>query len=191
MNWSEVKNSKKILKWRLDDKKIPFLLELKLNLPNIFILSFKSIIFMPWGNSIKTRIKPVWPSRVAFSSSSIVLSFEYHEIWVEYLFTDFYNCLRSRQSYGRRKMRDHRWLCGPKCLFKMGKHYLQPLRVHLCCTVKLIVILKGWCQWTKIYGEDGPSQGASAPGGGRAGQCKTSADCASRVPYCSKLASTN
>jgi len=45
----------------------------------------------------------------------------------------------------------------------------------------------GWCQWTKIYGEDGPSQGASAPGGGRAGQCKTSADCASRVPYCSKL----
>merc|ERR1711899_399227 len=45
----------------------------------------------------------------------------------------------------------------------------------------------GWCQWTKIYGEDGPSQGASAPGAGRAGQCKTSADCASRVPYCSKL----
>merc|ERR1712156_422793 len=45
----------------------------------------------------------------------------------------------------------------------------------------------GWCQWTKIYGEDGPSQGASAPAGGRAGQCKTSADCASRVPYCSKL----
>merc|ERR1719210_292987 len=39
----------------------------------------------------------------------------------------------------------------------------------------------------KIYGEDGPSQGASAPAGGRAGQCKTSADCASRVPYCSKL----
>ena len=45
----------------------------------------------------------------------------------------------------------------------------------------------GWCQWTKIYGEDGPSQGASAPAGGRAGQCKTSADCASRVPYCSDL----
>merc|ERR1712110_379215 len=45
----------------------------------------------------------------------------------------------------------------------------------------------GWCQWTKIYGEDGPSQGANAPAGGRAGQCKTSADCASRVPYCSKL----
>jgi len=45
----------------------------------------------------------------------------------------------------------------------------------------------GWCQWTKIYGEDGPSQGANAPGKGRAGQCKTSADCASRVPYCSKL----
>ena len=45
----------------------------------------------------------------------------------------------------------------------------------------------GWCQWTSIYGEDGPSQGSSAPGGGRAGQCKTSADCASRVPYCSKL----
>ena len=45
----------------------------------------------------------------------------------------------------------------------------------------------GWCQWTKIYGEDGPSQGASAPGAGRAGQCKTSADCASRTPYCSNL----
>merc|ERR1711935_816819 len=45
----------------------------------------------------------------------------------------------------------------------------------------------GWCQWTKIYGEEEPSQGASAPAGGRAGQCKTSADCASRVPYCSKL----
>jgi len=45
----------------------------------------------------------------------------------------------------------------------------------------------GWCQWTKIYGEDGPSQGSSAPGAGRAGQCVTSADCASRVPYCSKL----
>ena len=45
----------------------------------------------------------------------------------------------------------------------------------------------GWCQWTKIYGEDGPSQGSSAPSGGRAGQCKTSADCASRVPYCSAL----
>merc|ERR1712172_60037 len=45
----------------------------------------------------------------------------------------------------------------------------------------------GWCRWTKIYGEEGPSQGASAPAGGRAGQCKTSADCASRVPYCSKL----
>jgi len=45
----------------------------------------------------------------------------------------------------------------------------------------------GWCQWTKIYGEDGPSQGSSAPGGGRSGQCKTSADCASRVPYCSEL----
>merc|ERR1712156_1071151 len=45
----------------------------------------------------------------------------------------------------------------------------------------------GWCQWTKIYGEDGPSQGASAPSGGKAGQCKTSADCASRVPYCSEL----
>merc|ERR1740128_1570425 len=45
----------------------------------------------------------------------------------------------------------------------------------------------GWCQWTTIYGhhlspgEDGPSQGASAPAGGKAGQCKTSADCASRV----------
>merc|ERR1712002_1306777 len=49
----------------------------------------------------------------------------------------------------------------------------------------------GWCQWTKIYGEDGPSQGASAPAGGRAGQCKTSADCASRVPYCSKLGFCN
>merc|ERR1712079_935535 len=45
----------------------------------------------------------------------------------------------------------------------------------------------GWCQWTKICGEEGPSQGSSAPSGGRAGQCKTSADCASRVPYCSKL----
>merc|ERR1712088_1104853 len=45
----------------------------------------------------------------------------------------------------------------------------------------------GWCQWTKIYGEDGPSQGANAPGAGRSGQCVTSADCASRVPYCSKL----
>ena len=45
----------------------------------------------------------------------------------------------------------------------------------------------GWCQWTKIYGEDGPSQGAEAPAGGRAGQCRTSADCASRVPYCSDL----
>ena len=31
------------------------------------------------------------------------------------------------------------------------------------------------------------SQGSSAPGGGIAGQCVTSADCASRVPYCSKL----
>ena len=29
-------------------------------------------------------------------------------------------------------------------------------------------------------GQDGPSQGASAPAGGKAGQCKTSADCASR-----------
>merc|ERR1712130_387519 len=45
----------------------------------------------------------------------------------------------------------------------------------------------GWCQWTTIYGQDGPSQGASAPSGGKAGQCVTSADCASRVPYCSKL----
>jgi len=45
----------------------------------------------------------------------------------------------------------------------------------------------GWCQWTKIYGEEGPSQGAAAPAGGVAGQCVTSADCASRVPYCSKL----
>lgn len=45
----------------------------------------------------------------------------------------------------------------------------------------------GWCQWTNIYGEDGPSQGSSAPGAGVAGQCVTSADCASRVPYCSKL----
>jgi len=45
----------------------------------------------------------------------------------------------------------------------------------------------GWCQWTSIYGADGPSQGAAAPGGGRAGQCVTSADCGSRVPYCSKL----
>ena len=45
----------------------------------------------------------------------------------------------------------------------------------------------GWCQWTKIYGEEGPSQGANAPGAGRSGQCVTSADCASRVPYCSKL----
>ena len=36
-------------------------------------------------------------------------------------------------------------------------------------------------------GEDGPSQGAGAPGAGRSGQCVTSADCASRVPYCSKL----
>merc|ERR1712130_1038097 len=45
----------------------------------------------------------------------------------------------------------------------------------------------GWCQWTSIYGSDGPSQGASAPSGGKAGQCKTSADCASRVPYCSEL----
>lgn len=45
----------------------------------------------------------------------------------------------------------------------------------------------GWCQWTTIYGKDGPSQGASAPGEGKAGQCVTSADCASRVPYCSKL----
>ena len=31
------------------------------------------------------------------------------------------------------------------------------------------------------------SQGSSAPDGGRAGQCKTSADCGSRVPYCSQL----
>merc|ERR1719219_3260563 len=45
----------------------------------------------------------------------------------------------------------------------------------------------GWCQWTKIYGDEGPSQGANAPGAGRSGQCVTSADCASRVPYCSKL----
>merc|ERR1712037_322759 len=45
----------------------------------------------------------------------------------------------------------------------------------------------GWCQWTSIYGSDGPSQGAAAPGKGRSGQCKTSADCASRVPYCSEL----
>merc|ERR1712037_1071419 len=45
----------------------------------------------------------------------------------------------------------------------------------------------GWCQWTSIYGSDGPSQGAAAPGEGRSGQCKTSADCASRVPYCSEL----
>merc|ERR1712168_315266 len=36
-------------------------------------------------------------------------------------------------------------------------------------------------------GEDGPSQGSSAPGAGRSGQCQTSADCASRVPYCSEL----
>ena len=40
---------------------------------------------------------------------------------------------------------------------------------------------------TKIYGEDGPSHGANAPGEGRAGQCKTRAECAERVPYCSKL----
>merc|ERR1712106_60037 len=45
----------------------------------------------------------------------------------------------------------------------------------------------GWCQWTTIYGQEGPSQGASAPSGGKAGQCTTSADCGSRVPYCSKL----
>lgn len=45
----------------------------------------------------------------------------------------------------------------------------------------------GWCQWTTIYGQDGPSQGQAAPGQGRSGQCVTSADCASRVPYCSKL----
>jgi len=45
----------------------------------------------------------------------------------------------------------------------------------------------GWCQWTTIYGQDGPSQGAAAPSGGKAGQCVTSADCGSRVPYCSKL----
>jgi len=45
----------------------------------------------------------------------------------------------------------------------------------------------GWCQWTDIYGSDGPSQGSSAPDGGKSGQCVTSADCASRVPYCSKL----
>eukprot|EP00090_Calanus_glacialis_P005024 TRINITY_DN13841_c0_g1_i1.p1 TRINITY_DN13841_c0_g1~~TRINITY_DN13841_c0_g1_i1.p1 ORF type:complete len:254 (-),score=59.96 TRINITY_DN13841_c0_g1_i1:84-845(-) len=45
----------------------------------------------------------------------------------------------------------------------------------------------GWCQWTTIYGKDGPSQGASAPSGGKAGQCVTTADCGSRVPYCSKL----
>merc|ERR1712111_120490 len=45
----------------------------------------------------------------------------------------------------------------------------------------------GWCQWTTIYGEDGPSQGSAAPAGGKSGQCVTSADCASRVPYCSKL----
>jgi len=45
----------------------------------------------------------------------------------------------------------------------------------------------GWCQWTNIYGEDGPSQGSSAPAGGVAGQCTTSADCGSRVPYCSEL----
>ena len=45
----------------------------------------------------------------------------------------------------------------------------------------------GWCQWTTIYGTEGPSQGEAAPAGGKAGQCVTSADCASRVPYCSKL----
>lgn len=39
----------------------------------------------------------------------------------------------------------------------------------------------GWCQWTTVYGEDGPSQGAAAPDGGRSGQCATSADCASRL----------
>ncbi|QQP51924.1 Uncharacterized protein FKW44_013420 [Caligus rogercresseyi] len=38
----------------------------------------------------------------------------------------------------------------------------------------------GWCQWTKIYGEEGPT-------GGRNGQCLSSADCAPRTPYCSKL----
>ncbi len=38
----------------------------------------------------------------------------------------------------------------------------------------------GWCQWTTIYGTEGPSQGAAAPGGGRSGQCVTNDDCASR-----------
>lgn len=55
------------------------------------------------------------------------------------------------------------------------------------CVVPNVCSKWGWCQWTKIYGEDGPSQGSDAPGGGTSGQCKTSADCASRVPYCSKL----
>eukprot|EP00092_Neocalanus_flemingeri_P021519 GFUD01023337.1.p1 GENE.GFUD01023337.1~~GFUD01023337.1.p1 ORF type:complete len:260 (+),score=78.26 GFUD01023337.1:29-808(+) len=45
----------------------------------------------------------------------------------------------------------------------------------------------GWCQWTSIYGKEGPSQGAAAPSGGKSGQCVTSADCGSRVPYCSEL----
>ncbi len=45
----------------------------------------------------------------------------------------------------------------------------------------------GWCQWTTIYGQDGPAQGSAAPDGGHSGQCVTSADCASRVPYCSRL----
>uniref|UniRef100_A0A0K2SZT8 Uncharacterized protein n=1 Tax=Lepeophtheirus salmonis TaxID=72036 RepID=A0A0K2SZT8_LEPSM len=45
----------------------------------------------------------------------------------------------------------------------------------------------GWCQWTKIYGDQGPSQGSSAVSGGKNGQCNTSEDCAPRTPYCSKL----
>ena len=27
----------------------------------------------------------------------------------------------------------------------------------------------GWCQWTTIYGEEGPSQGAAAAAGGKVG----------------------
>jgi len=41
----------------------------------------------------------------------------------------------------------------------------------------------GWCQWTGLYGEEGPGQGEGlAPG-----TCVTSQDCTPRAPTCSKL----
>jgi hypothetical protein len=78
----------------------------------------------------------------------------------------------------------------------LGEHQLKTLirvkRGGACtstadCVAGNVCSKWGWCQWTSIYGADGPSQGSAAPGGGVAGQCVTSADCASRVPYCSKL----